>query len=309
MAAGHTSKRISPDAFSAVLDRYDGLINRLSQPTRASGSNSEDAGDTLKQLDQWRLHSLSDALHQRKSTAGGAWLEKDEVERLVKWKLSVSPSAPRNMDDRDETSLTPRSNRKHGKFRPRLTQLAASNPSETVISATKQGFAILSASDGPSAAIKKLSTLKGIGPATASLLLSVFDPVNIPFFSDECFRWIMWEDSGRGKGWDRPIKYDAKRYAELVQKVNEVRKRLERESGSTVYARDVERVAFILGKEAETQTGGQDEKRKEKRSAETMPAISPPEKKARAAKPETAQEAAKRGSAQGSRRSNRVSTA
>ena len=67
-------------------------------------------------------------------------------------------------------------------------------------------------------ALTTLTKLKGIGPATASLLLSTSDPENVPFFSDELFRWAFWEDKP-GCRWDRKISYSAKEYRELVAKV------------------------------------------------------------------------------------------
>jgi hypothetical protein len=33
--------------------------------------------------------------------------------------------------------------------------------------------------------------LKGIGPATGSLILAVHDPDNVTFFSDEAYRWLV----------------------------------------------------------------------------------------------------------------------
>ncbi|KAJ4294520.1 hypothetical protein N0V90_008211 [Kalmusia sp. IMI 367209] len=68
-------------------------------------------------------------------------------------------------------------------------------------------------------------------------------PASIPFFSDEVFRWMMWDDSGKPTGWDRPIKYNAKEYEEVVKRVGEVRVRLGAE------AVDVEKVAWVMGRE------------------------------------------------------------
>lgn len=54
-----------------------------------------------------------------------------------------------------------------GKFRPRLVELAGSNKPEAVESTTRKGF-VLAKSGKLSNAVKTLSELKGIGPATAS---------------------------------------------------------------------------------------------------------------------------------------------
>lgn len=52
-----------------------------------------------------------------------------------------------------------------GKFRPRLKQLVGSNSEEVVLQCTKKAFCLL---PDVQSAIAELSTLKGLGPATAS---------------------------------------------------------------------------------------------------------------------------------------------
>ena len=101
------------------------------------------------------------------------------------------------------------------------------------------------------AALNILVKLDGIGPATASLLLSVADPQRIPFFSDEVFQWMMWEDSGkdgkagRAGGWKRKIGYTAKEYRLIYERVTKLRERL-RDLGKEVSAADVEKVSWTL---------------------------------------------------------------
>lgn len=96
------------------------------------------------------------------------------------------------------------------------------------------------------AAVDTLVKLKGIGPATASLLLAVHDPKNVIFFADEAFYWLC--NSGR----QGSIKYNAKEYKELNAKSQALGRRL------NVEATDVERVAYVLmhtaspGPQAET---------------------------------------------------------
>lgn len=114
------------------------------------------------------------------------------------------------------------------------------NDAKVVENTTRQAFVQydqIAAKD----ALKTLATLRGIGPATASLVLSVYDPNAAPFFSDELFRWALFE-SGKGKGWDRQIKYTAKEYAELRDRIADLSSRL------GVSAVDAEKVAYTLGK-------------------------------------------------------------
>jgi hypothetical protein len=120
-----------------------------------------------------------------------------------------------------------------------LLQLVQSNPAEAIPDTTESAFALL-----PDAipALKCLVSLKGIGPATASLLLSIAAPETVPFFSDELFRWCTWDEPGSPNGWQRKIKYNIKEYEVLLKKVDTLVKRL------NVQAVDAEKVAWVLGK-------------------------------------------------------------
>lgn len=77
--------------------------------------------------------------------------------------------------------------RKHGTFRPKLLQLVKSNPKELVEATTRKACA--NEEKDALVALKTLTALKGIGPATASLLLSVHRIEEVPFFSDVCLRY------------------------------------------------------------------------------------------------------------------------
>ncbi|KAI9729360.1 MAG: hypothetical protein M1834_006883 [Cirrosporium novae-zelandiae] len=98
-----------------------------------------------------------------------------------------------------------------------------------------------------SKALSALVKLKGIGPATASLILSCYDRENIPFFSDELFRWLHWQDAKNQK-WDRKIKYTMKEYKDLCELLEQLRTRLGKQE---VKAIDAEMVAYVLAKEAQ----------------------------------------------------------
>lgn len=188
-----------------------------------------------------RYATIPQAVAARKEK-GQLHLGKSELASLVDWKLS------------------------HGTFRPKLKQLVQSNPADAVQKTTATAF---SSFDGTleklKVSLKQLSTLKGIGPATASLLLSVAFPSTVPFFSDELFRWTFWEE-GKGKGWDRPIKYTPKEYHELFSKIQEIRNRHD------WAAVDMEKVAFVLGHRAsgEGTLRPEGEEEEEERSNQTV---------------------------------------
>jgi hypothetical protein len=131
--------------------------------------------------------------------------------------------------------------------------LVSSNPPSTVKKTVQEAIALYreeadekSPTKPPAAmmtAIAALSKLKGIGPATASLLLAVHDPEDVIFFADEAFYWLC---CGGAKC---PIKYNNKEYADLSSKARALSKRL------GVKAVDIERVAFVLMRQQEEEDG------------------------------------------------------
>ena len=140
--------------------------------------------------------------------------------------------------------------RKHGTYRPNLAKLVASNSVKDICETTRDAFKIYEVNNQDyGKAITTLSKLKGIGPATSSLLLSCYDPVRVPFFSDELYRYLHWEE-GRSKGWDRKINYSIKEYRSLFEKLTELRERLETDSSEAALAIDIEKAAYVLGQSA-----------------------------------------------------------
>lgn len=144
--------------------------------------------------------------------------------------------------------------RKHGTYRPKLRQLVESNDAEEVDKVMMK----LSAQEGTAKEKMKIATsLRGIGPATASLVLSCIDPLKYPFFSDELYRWIHWDGKNvegknagikPGKGWARPIGYTQKEYDSLIARCQMVQERLSGNYQDLDFL-DLEKVAYVLGKE------------------------------------------------------------
>lgn len=85
------------------------------------------------------------------------------------------------------------------------------------------------------AALDSACKLTGIGPATGTLILNIFDPRHIPFFQDEMFVWFFPEQK------DAKLKYTQKEYLQLYDAVAPVLKRL------GVQAVELEKVAYVLG--------------------------------------------------------------
>ncbi|KAK2774106.1 hypothetical protein FQN52_004419 [Onygenales sp. PD_12] len=184
------------------------------------------------------------------SKASGPFLEKEEIVQLMDWKL------------------------KHGSHRPALLGMIRSNPEPLVRSTTSLAFSQLQTApssstnddddddDGddafPATPLETLTgPLRGVGPATASLFLSIapssssysnrtpnsaagndMDINAAPFFSDELFYWLCagrypelekGEGTGEGKAKAAPpvkIKYNMKEYRQLWEAVRELRGRV-----------------------------------------------------------------------------------
>lgn len=114
----------------------------------------------LRDLDHARYTTIPAALASRRRDSPSSFsLTAAELVTLVEWKL------------------------KHGTFRPTLLALVRQNSADSVETATATAFAELE-EDVPKA-LKTLTGLRGVGPATASLLLSCAEPAMVPFFRVE----------------------------------------------------------------------------------------------------------------------------
>lgn len=113
-------------------------------------------------------------------------------------------------------------------------KLVSSNDSAFVDETISKAMTVYWERADASAAVEAFAKLKGIGPATASLLLSVHDSERVLFFSDEAFYWLC---CGARK---LPIKYNAKEYRDLSAAAQDMVRRLR------VSATDIEKVAYVL---------------------------------------------------------------
>ncbi|KAK0751502.1 hypothetical protein B0T18DRAFT_320167 [Schizothecium vesticola] len=194
--------KISAREFADCLSRYPACIEAISV-----SKGAKDGQKTLAELDEYRYGEVIDVFG---STTAKETMGIDDVKTLVEWKL------------------------RHGKFRPTLMKLVSSNDPDFVQETVQKAVKIYREKTDISAALKILTELKGIGPATASLLLSIHDAENVIFFADEAFYWLC---CGGSKG---PIKYNLKEYLALSEQAQALGKRL------GVKAVEVERVAFAL---------------------------------------------------------------
>lgn len=186
------------------IELYDDITKELSEQSTKRYNKEK---YSLLELDNWRSTELPELLKTRYEKDGKVWLDKQELVLLMDWKLAK------------------------GKFRPTLPKLINSNSEEDVERVTTEGFEIWSnftSEQKPSGfwskesnlklyvatvrqTFKKLCELRGVGPATASLILNLLrinESLTAPFFSDESFLYYV---NPEGK-----IKYNVKEYTDLL---------------------------------------------------------------------------------------------
>ncbi|KAK4248026.1 hypothetical protein C7999DRAFT_40777 [Corynascus novoguineensis] len=193
---------VSDSEFHALLASYPACIAEISDSKGAKPGQ-----ETLSSLDQYRYGTALDTFG---SGSPDVVMGLDDVKRLVEWKL------------------------RHGKFRPTLMKLVSSNEPGFVKDTIQRAVTLYRKKSDLPGALNILTQLKGIGPATASLLLAVHDPEHVVFFADEAFYWLCCNGS------KTPVKYNQHEYTELNRQAQVLTKRL------GVKAVDVERVAFVL---------------------------------------------------------------
>ncbi|KAL2110844.1 hypothetical protein VUR80DRAFT_616 [Thermomyces stellatus] len=212
---------ISREEFDDFLSQYQPLLESVSVEKSARNGQK-----SLVELDQYRY--VEAPKHFRLDMPERA-MGHDDVKALVEWKL------------------------RHGKFRPMLMKLVTSNDASTVTRVVGDALQTYRDTSDSSAAVDILTKLKGIGPATASLLLSVHDPERVLFFSDEAFYWLCCG------GKRDAIKYNKKEYAALGEEAQKLIERL------GVRAVDLEKVAYVVMNQT---AGGFDTKDDKKDSPE-----------------------------------------
>lgn len=83
------------------------------------------------------------------------------------------------------------------------------------------------------AALKQVCNLKGVGPATGTLVLSVFQPKLVPFFEDELYFCLHPDHTGK-------LKYDKAEYKSLLVEALDI------VLNQNVEAQALEKTAYVL---------------------------------------------------------------
>ncbi|KAK5074291.1 hypothetical protein LTR64_006564 [Lithohypha guttulata] len=192
------------ELFQACNDMYPALLQVVYKETRPKSRL-----ETILKDDKWRYYELPGSLEVSQG------LTKEQLARLVQWKIT------------------------HGVHRPFLPGMVQKNPEDEVKEQTSKAAKVLNQTSDEQdfntriiSALDIVCKLKGVGPATGSLVLSVLSP-RVPFFEDELFYWLNQEHSTK-------LKYDKKEYKMLLDCV------LELERDNKVTADVLEKTAYVL---------------------------------------------------------------
>jgi hypothetical protein len=140
------------------IDFSSPLESLIDSAASARGTNEDDA---------W-LHTVLPAALLGRTPPH---LTQSELSRVMRWKL------------------------KSGKMRPNLQKFIDSLGAADVQRCSQAAFAALplKGGEGLKAALRHLCELKGVGPATASLVLSLYQPTRCAFMSDEALLLLLGE--------------------------------------------------------------------------------------------------------------------
>lgn len=157
MAGGLRDTRTFFTKGSAAEWEYILSIYKEALKLKAQQKNKKP--EELLKLDCWYQEELPKLIQSRKEKH----VTHSELVQTMKWKLL------------------------RGKYRPRLTDLVRINTPAAVMLVSKKAFRKL---PNLASAIQTLSSLKGIGPATASAILAAGAPELAPYMADECLMAI-----------------------------------------------------------------------------------------------------------------------
>lgn len=165
-----------------ALDAYEKVLR-----SKADTMKKKADAKALVELDNWYQHELPVVIQGRKTK----FITHSELCKLMKWKLT------------------------RGKFRPRLTEMVQTNSPQIVLDASQSAFDLL---PDVEQAIKALTVLKAVGPATASAILAAGAPDQVPFMADESMLAVL---PGRPKAYTLPYFLDYRdAIKSLVNKLN-----------------------------------------------------------------------------------------
>ncbi|KAJ5160504.1 uncharacterized protein N7482_007508 [Penicillium canariense] len=206
-------------------------------------------------LDEWRYEKMPGIVARRREKGESEFLTKEELITVMDWKM------------------------KHGVYRPTLMGMIKANQNKTVLSCASAALAalptkvdpILAPNEAfPKPSIDAFGPVRGVGPATASLILSIATAKGnpseeVPFYSDDVYLWLCLKDfpeperkgeetvsKFRKPNGELNVRYTIAEYRKLWEASWELHERLNRDmdaesqSKSRISHCDIEKVAYVL---------------------------------------------------------------
>ena len=239
---------ISAAQVSHLLSLYQSTLeaiykgtSRLKNPKKLSKALEDDV---------WRYETFPRTIRERAESGSKEkiYIEKPELERLVQWKMYVRMPGGIPVSYQCVFAYGNVSNDStHGTHRAMLPSLIRQNDAAHVKSTTRSAllneniFETRTSAQHPSAFSTLVKDLKGVGPATASLILNVSAPDSLPFFSDELYAWLV--EPGK-KSADLKLKYNKSEYQRLAEEWGDFSQRYA--TFGQAKANEFEKVAYVL---------------------------------------------------------------
>lgn len=199
------SRRVSPTSCTMsptdeVIEASAKLFPILNDKILSLNDKTYNENWAFEDLDNWRNSDLPTTLLARHKDHN-LHITKHELRLLMDWKLAKGkfrPTLPKLINSNDEKSVE---------------EVSRSALTDFVAKAEKlpEDVSFLDFSEIVNTLLKTLCELKGVGPATASLVLSLLREITKwapPFFSDESFAFFIEKPLRPGL----PIKYNFKEY-------------------------------------------------------------------------------------------------
>ncbi|KAL4930099.1 uncharacterized protein BDV17DRAFT_280973 [Aspergillus undulatus] len=271
-------RTITLSTFTTLLTQYDSTVKRISASKALSNSNTKARFKNGKSKSKKNRKRAADAAEDAdededslsSDTQNQIAVQVRQFQDLDEWRYGILPEILRDRREgreeegnregaesgylsKDEALKLMEWKLKHGMNRPTLMGILKSNREQT---------------------LEKLTVpVRGVGPATASLILSIAEPYRVPFHSDDVYLWLCVgvypepcsgpsenkamarKDGAKPSKGVRPngvlnVKYNLPEYRRLWGVVRRLRDRLNaearREGAQEVSCVDVEKVALVV---------------------------------------------------------------
>ncbi|KAI1775434.1 kinase-like protein [Hypoxylon cercidicola] len=194
--------KLSTDMFNAHLERYPGYIR-----------------DVYQHAEKERFENIPAKLKNRHKP----FITREELKYMDKWIQKRGTPLDRNVHVAN-------------------AKLINRNKNNTVQEVTGDAFVDYKENKDIDRAFGILRKLRGVGPARASLLLSLAYPDTVPFFSRPLYRWICRSSEDI---WGPEFQWTTEKYTKILQEIK-VLKDKHSTRDHQVSAVDVEKVVFVL---------------------------------------------------------------